>query len=193
MQRFYLQIGDTIAVFLYGKLANRDLRNRWRERSATDVITLFTPEVTPQAIGFKVIECRKFVEGPVSIYRSGTFEVRPQDNFGFEGTKKTSLGSCTEAVIVDLCREFLRPLEGFPNGSLTALVASKGKVGTRASQRRVYGGIDDLIEGLLQGRGKLQTDSVPERVERPPLWVIGRRILFPKFVFDALQGASLSR
>jgi hypothetical protein len=56
MQRFDFQIGVTVAVFLHGEFAKRNLWNGRGKRTAADVIAFFAPQPAPNTVGFEVIE-----------------------------------------------------------------------------------------------------------------------------------------
>ena len=191
MKRLDFQIGLPIALFLDGKFTNGHLRQRRRERAAANVIALFAPEAAPHAIGLEIIESRQLVQRPGGIYGRVPLEVGPEHNLSFRRAKETLLRTVAEAVIFNPCRKFLFEFKRTTDGSLAALIASKGQINALGAQRRIDGRIDDLVKSFFQRSSELQPHTVAQRIERPPLRIIGCGVLGPKFVLDALQGASL--
>ncbi len=133
------------------------------------------------------------MQRPVGIDRGSAFEVRPQNDFALRRTEQANLRPGAEALVVDPGGEFLRPFKGLADGRFATLVAGEGEIGTGGSQCGTDRRINNLIEGFLQGGGELQTDTVAEYIERPPLRIVGRRVLRSELVVDALQGARLPR
>ena len=64
MQGFEFQIGITLSVFLYGKLAKRDLGSRRRKRPPADVIAFLAPETPSDAVSLEIIERQELMERP---------------------------------------------------------------------------------------------------------------------------------
>ena len=192
MERLDLQIGISIALILDREFANGNLGSCCGKRTATNVVTLFTPEPPAETFGLEVVEGGNLVERPICIDRGRALEVRPQHDFRFRRSEEPSLRPRAKALVVDLSRELLRAFEGFSDGGFAALIPSKGEIGAGGAQCGIDGWIDNLVECFFERGGELKTHAIPERVERPPLRIIGLRALRFEFVFYALQGAGLT-
>ncbi len=75
MQRLDLEKGVARAFFLHREFAHQHLGHGRGKRATANVVALFAPQATAQAVSLQVVQSRELVQRPIGVDRSGAFEV----------------------------------------------------------------------------------------------------------------------